>query len=423
MKRLLILAIIALTMLVSVNAEMDYNNSDYYAVINASGTWVLDEDINSSKWGGIWINASNVVLDGQNHQLIYSNNSEETYGVDIYSNDALIENITVKNLVIKNWDSAVYSDWSSENITIMNCEFEDNELFIDSSSIEIYFYLNTIRGEQGAYSHAPLASPKLVYNYNGNEYTYRLGNYYEGYTGTETESEGVYKGALKLFGWDGGAYDPYPLINTPENYKISKTLYPEVYDEEYGQMHALIADIFALTSDPENYVITDAPVTPTTTPRSSGGNGRSYDSDISDDIQSRIIKSFVSSAVVVYGNDIDESYAKQLRDRVHAYDDSYTYAGNVIIVGGPSVNKLAKKYNEQFEVPITNENPGENKGVIQVLKVQDNSGSIVQSHTIVYIAGSDRLGTLAAMEYFKTLEDLPTGPITVEWTENGPVLA
>jgi hypothetical protein len=73
-------------------------------------------------------------------------------------------------------------------------------------------------------------------------------------------------------------------------------------------------------------------------------------------------------------------------------------------------------------MPISNDYPGENKGVIQVLKVQDNSGNIVKSYTIVYIAGSDRYGTLAALEYFKTLDELPESPITVEWTANGSVV-
>ncbi|MBB6497553.1 hypothetical protein HNP96_001798, partial [Methanococcus maripaludis] len=28
----------------------------------------------------------------------------------------------------------------------------------------------------------------------------------------------------------------------------------------------------------------------------------------------------------------------------------------------------------------------------------------------------------AALEYFKTLDELPDGPIMVEWTANGPVV-
>jgi hypothetical protein len=411
MKRFLILAIIALSMLVSVDASMGYNWT-----INESGTYTLSEDM-LVNYSGIRINASNVVLDGKNYQLI-SNNSENT-GIYIYSNNEnFTENITIKNLKLKNWSIGIDVSYMVKNITITNCEFEDNEDFLDSDALGQYFYLNSIHENQTVYSDTPLMSPKLVYTYNGNEYTYRLGNYYYGYAGADSEDEGVYSGVYEI---SESACDPYPLIKTPENYKVTETLYPDV-ELKYKYDSAVIADIFALTSDPENYVITDAPVTPTTTPRSSGGGGRSYDSDISDDIQSRIIKNFVSSATVIYGNEIDENYANQLRERIQNAN-GFTITGNAVIVGGPFANPFATEYNDQFEIPITNENPGENKGIIQVLKVQDTSGSIIKSYTIVYIAGSDRLGTLAAMEYFKTLEDLPTGPITVEWTENGPVLA
>ena len=41
---------------------------------------------------------------------------------------------------------------------------------------------------------------------------------------------------------------------------------------------------------------------------------------------------------------------------------------------------------------------------------------------MIYIAGSDRHGTEAALEYFKTLEELPGGAVTIEWTENGPIM-
>ncbi|MBA2858168.1 hypothetical protein HNP93_000869 [Methanococcus maripaludis] len=412
MKRFLILAIIALSMLVSVNAsEMQYNWT-----INESGTYTLSEDM-LVNYSGIRINASNVVLDGNNHHLM-SNISDGT-GLYIYGNyENYTENITIKNLKLKNWSIGVKIGWTVKNITIINCEFEDNEDFLDSDALGQYFYLNSIHENQTVYSDTPLMSPKLVYTYNGNEYTYRLGNYYYGYAGADSEDEGVYSGVYEV---SESACDPYPLIKTPENYKVTETLYPNV-ELKYKYDSAVIADIFALTSDPENYVITDTPVTttPTTTPRS-GSGGRSYDSDISDDIQSRIIKNFVSSATVIYGNEIDENYANQLRERIQNAN-GFTITGNAVIVGGPFANPFAMEYNDQFEMPITNENPGENKGIIQVLKVQDTSGSIIKSYTIVYIAGSDRLGTLAAMEYFKTLEDLPTGPIMVEWTENGPVL-
>ncbi|MBA2864479.1 hypothetical protein [Methanococcus maripaludis] len=417
MKRFLILAIIALSMLVSVSADMYIPEANM--TINESGTYVLSEDILTLNETGIWINASNVILDGNNH-VVTGNSTSKNTGISVYNANDKIENITIKNLKLKNWSIGVKIGWNVKNITIINCEFEDNEDFLDSYASEQYFYLNTIHENQSAESYTPLASPKLVYTYGGNEYTYRLGNYYEGYNGTGNEEEGVYNGVYVMDGESPFmACDPYPLIKTPENYKIIKTLYPEV-ELKYEEDGALIGDIFALESRFENYVITDAPVTPTSS-SSSGGSGRSYDSDISDEIESKVIKNFVSSATVIYGNEIDENYASQLRERIQNAE-GFKISGNAVIVGGPLANGFAKEYNDQFEMSISNDYPGENKGIIQVLKVQDNTGKIVQSYTIVYIAGSDRLGTQAALEYFKTLNELPEGPLMVEWTENGPVV-
>ena len=65
---------------------------------------------------------------------------------------------------------------------------------------------------------------------------------------------------------------------------------------------------------------------------------------------------------MLYGNGVDQGYATQLRERV-TNADGFTIYGNVIIVGGPEVNPFAKEYNNQFEIPISNENPGENRGV------------------------------------------------------------
>ncbi|MBB6402631.1 hypothetical protein HNP92_001954, partial [Methanococcus maripaludis] len=102
---------------------------------------------------------------------------------------------------------------------------------------------------------------------------------------------------------------------------------------------------------------------------------------------------------------------------------NYELSRDTIIVGGPESNGFANRYDSEFGISISNDYPGENNGIIQVLKVQENSRNIIKSYTIVYIAGSDRLGTQAALEYFKTLNELPEGPIMVEWTDNGPVLA
>ncbi|MBB6497268.1 NosD domain-containing protein [Methanococcus maripaludis] len=160
---------------------------------------------------------------------------------------------------------------------------------------------------------------------------------------------------------------------------------------------------------------------PSSSSRSSGSS-HSSSSDVSDDIESDSVRDAVSDSDVVYGNSFDEGYAQDLKEKLYDSKD-YEISGDTIIVGGPKYNVLAKKYDSKFGISISNDYPGENKGIIQVLKVQDNSGSIIQSYTIIYIAGSDRYGTQAALEYFKTLDELPEGPLMIEWTVNGPVLA
>ncbi|MBB6067567.1 SBBP repeat-containing protein [Methanococcus maripaludis] len=154
---------------------------------------------------------------------------------------------------------------------------------------------------------------------------------------------------------------------------------------------------------------------------SRSGSSHSSSSEVSDDIESDSIRDSVSDSDVVYGNSADQEYAGELKENLYDSED-YEISGDTIIVGGPESNALANRYDSEFDVSISNDYPGENRGVIQVMKVQDNSGKVIQSYTVIYIAGSDRLGTQTALEYFKTLDELPDEPITVKWTANGPVV-
>ncbi|MBA2846290.1 parallel beta-helix repeat protein [Methanococcus maripaludis] len=185
------------------------------------------------------------------------------------------------------------------------------------------------------------------------------------------------------------------------------------------EIRIIVTDLAGNVNSNETVNITVA--VPSSSSRSSGSS-HSSSSDVSDDIESDSVRDAVSDSDVVYGNSFDEGYAQELKENLYDSED-YEISGDTIIVGGPESNKLAEKYDSKFGISISNDNPGENKGIIQVLKVQDNSGSIIQSYTIIYIAGSDRLGTQAALEYFKTLNELPEGPLMIEWTANGPVLA
>ncbi|MBA2862472.1 S-layer protein [Methanococcus maripaludis] len=163
---------------------------------------------------------------------------------------------------------------------------------------------------------------------------------------------------------------------------------------------------------------------PTTTSGGGGGGlgGGALNSDDEYTFNSESIRKAVTKSIIVYGNLVDKEYALNLWSNIRS-GYNYELIGNTVIVGGPKANVCANKYDSEFEIHITNEFPGQNKGIIQIKDIEVNSENLIKTYQVIYIAGSDRYGTDAALEYFKTLEELPEEPIIVEWTQTGPVIA
>jgi len=126
------------------------------------------------------------------------------------------------------------------------------------------------------------------------------------------------------------------------------------------------------------------------------------------DIKSKELRYFIYRAKLIVGSEIDNDLsARHLKTTVDLTDTPLEIKEDCILVGGPVANPTVKKYMNYFPVKVTNKYPGKSKGVIEVIKIN--------GHTVVLLAGSDRWGTKAAVEYFKTLEDLLEETIFVEW--------
>ncbi|MBA2858233.1 C1A family cysteine protease [Methanococcus maripaludis] len=211
-----------------------------------------------------------------------------------------------------------------------------------------------------------------------------------------------------------GLNEYYSLTRANQTFNTSFNKSMFSYGEHYAIFEAFDGSGNTNKSEKAYFEI----LAPTTTSRSTTSH---HSSDLSDGIDSGTIKRAISNSNVIYGSDIDEEFALNLRENVEN-GNNYELSKDTIIVGGPESNGFADKYNNEFEIQITNEYPGENRGVIQVQTIEVRDGNIIKPYQVIYIAGSDRFGTLGALEYFKTLDELPKGPITVEWNDNGIIV-
>ncbi|XRP97439.1 S-layer protein [Methanocaldococcus sp. 16A] len=132
--------------------------------------------------------------------------------------------------------------------------------------------------------------------------------------------------------------------------------------------------------------------------------------EVAHDIKSEKIKEIVHKAKLILGSEIDKDLsAKELKTEVELTKQPIDITEDCILIGGPVANPVTKKYMWAFPVKVTNDYPGKHKGVIEK--------QIINGHLVILLAGSDRWGTKAAIEYFKILDEIPDEPIFVEWKD------
>ncbi|MCS3901283.1 right-handed parallel beta-helix repeat-containing protein [Methanococcus voltae] len=128
---------------------------------------------------------------------------------------------------------------------------------------------------------------------------------------------------------------------------------------------------------------------------------------VAEDVASLELRSFIYNSEVIAGNSIDLGYSTTLTDGgVLASSRTYdNITQQTILIGGPVSNPITNRYRNYLPIPITNDEPGEGVGVIQTFNVGD--------YTVIVLAGSDRVGTRTAVEYFAQLDELPEDSIKV----------
>lgn len=165
----------------------------------------------------------NTVSNGVEGILINSSASAITVeGNTLHNNRQAVYILNCNNHIIK--DNTAYSNTygvraqgtSGNKITGNN--FVDNTYGVYLSGSNNQVYLNDLKSVSSSGSGNVYSSPAAIsYKYNGVSYSSKLGNYWTGYSGTDSDKNGV--GGTSYS--SGGATDSYPLMAKHTNYVTS----------------------------------------------------------------------------------------------------------------------------------------------------------------------------------------------------------
>ncbi|CAF31049.1 S-layer protein [Methanococcus maripaludis] len=108
-----------------------------------------------------------------------------------------------------------------------------------------------------------------------------------------------------------------------------------------------------------------------------------------------------------YDKIVDYQGSVQLVDQ----DELLSASSDLILIGGPVSNKVTESIQNSLNIEVTNDYPGEGKGVIQTITNPNNAES-----TILVLAGSDREGTKACVLALNQGLYSGTGALTVKLT-------
>jgi len=170
------------------------NTNDYFKIENCT----LYNSEFFTTYGGI-------SLDNVTNGVITNNTLYDNFD-GIYLNSGTNHAIIANN--IYNCDTGLELLYSNDNILYLN-SLENNNIDI------FYLYSNNTYYSQ----------KKILYTYNGNNYTSYLGNYWDNYIGSDDNGDGVGESAFTVTPFEPGVNksvlrDEYPLIAPLTNYNI-----------------------------------------------------------------------------------------------------------------------------------------------------------------------------------------------------------
>jgi hypothetical protein len=95
--------------------------------------------------------------------------------------------------------------------------------------------------------------------------------------------------------------------------------------------------------------------------------------------------------------------------------ESLKYTYNLVILGTPNSNEVLKEVYKMTDVMrVTEEYPGEGKGILEILRNPWNEGK-----AMLLVAGSDERGVKAGVVVLAGSQELNKHRLTVEWGESG----